>query len=215
MTVHAPAWRASALSRVLVASADAGVPALASRPRTPAPSKAGWSTSAKYLSSDELEGRGVGTKGLDLAADYIADAVPRDRPEDRAVRRRAVSEVQDDDRRQPGPDERAGVRRSRRPTARQPRRIELKLGEAVQSAGDRRLGQVRPAAGVRRLRHHRQGRELRRLRRRRRQGQGRHHPAARAAAGQSAQRVRRHEAIRSMPPSSARSRTPTSTARRP
>src|SRR3954464_4608220 len=26
-----------------------------------------------YLASDELEGRGVGTKGLDLAADYIAD----------------------------------------------------------------------------------------------------------------------------------------------
>ncbi len=30
------------------------------------------SQSAKYLSSDELEGRGVGTQGLDLAADYIA-----------------------------------------------------------------------------------------------------------------------------------------------
>jgi hypothetical protein len=30
------------------------------------------SSSARYLSSDELEGRGVGTKGLDLAADYIA-----------------------------------------------------------------------------------------------------------------------------------------------
>lgn len=28
--------------------------------------------SAKYLTSEELEGRGVGTKGLDLAADYIA-----------------------------------------------------------------------------------------------------------------------------------------------
>jgi hypothetical protein len=29
--------------------------------------------SVTYLASDELEGRGVGTKGLDLAADYIAD----------------------------------------------------------------------------------------------------------------------------------------------
>lgn len=29
--------------------------------------------SARYLASDELEGRGVGTKGLDLAADYIRD----------------------------------------------------------------------------------------------------------------------------------------------
>jgi len=28
---------------------------------------------ARYLSSDELEGRGLGTKGIDLAADYIAD----------------------------------------------------------------------------------------------------------------------------------------------
>jgi len=28
---------------------------------------------ARYLSSDELEGRGVGTKGLDLAADYLAE----------------------------------------------------------------------------------------------------------------------------------------------
>jgi hypothetical protein len=28
--------------------------------------------SARYLTSDELEGRGVGTKGIDLAADYIA-----------------------------------------------------------------------------------------------------------------------------------------------
>lgn len=28
--------------------------------------------SARYLASDELEGRGIGTKGLDLAADYIA-----------------------------------------------------------------------------------------------------------------------------------------------
>lgn len=30
-------------------------------------------TDIKYLSSDELEGRGVGLKGLDLAADYIRD----------------------------------------------------------------------------------------------------------------------------------------------
>ena len=29
--------------------------------------------SARYLASDELEGRGIGSKGLDLAADYIAD----------------------------------------------------------------------------------------------------------------------------------------------
>ena len=30
------------------------------------------SGNVKYLSSDELEGRGVGTKGLDQAADFIA-----------------------------------------------------------------------------------------------------------------------------------------------
>ena len=27
----------------------------------------------EYLASDELEGRGVGSKGIDSAADYIAD----------------------------------------------------------------------------------------------------------------------------------------------
>lgn len=31
------------------------------------------SEAAKYLASDELEGRGIGTKGLDLAADYLRD----------------------------------------------------------------------------------------------------------------------------------------------
>lgn len=31
------------------------------------------SDTAKYLASDELEGRGVGTKGLDQAADYVAE----------------------------------------------------------------------------------------------------------------------------------------------
>ena len=31
------------------------------------------SASAKYLASDELEGRGLGTKGLDDAANYLAE----------------------------------------------------------------------------------------------------------------------------------------------
>ena len=39
----------------------------------PAQIESRLSASAKYLSSDELEGRGAGTKGLDLAANYIAE----------------------------------------------------------------------------------------------------------------------------------------------
>src|SRR5262249_55418624 len=34
-------------------------------------------SAVQYLASDELEGRGVGTKGLDLAADFIAEQFPQ------------------------------------------------------------------------------------------------------------------------------------------
>ena len=75
------------------------------------------SEAAKYLSSDELEGRGVGTKGLDLAADFIAQKFREIGLKTDLVRRRAVSNVQDDDRRQPGPVEPLDARGSARPTA--------------------------------------------------------------------------------------------------
>lgn len=45
-------------------------------PPTTAPASASvplLQNSLQYLASDELEGRGIGTKGLDLAADYLAD----------------------------------------------------------------------------------------------------------------------------------------------
>ena len=38
----------------------------------PSASKERLQATVKYLSSDELEGRGVGTAGLDKAAEYIA-----------------------------------------------------------------------------------------------------------------------------------------------
>ncbi|HEY2892723.1 MAG TPA: M20/M25/M40 family metallo-hydrolase, partial [Pirellulales bacterium] len=48
------------------------IPAVHSRAEDASGVEARLARSAKYLSSDELEGRGVGTKGLNLAADYIA-----------------------------------------------------------------------------------------------------------------------------------------------
>jgi hypothetical protein len=42
------------------------------RADTPAAIEARLAETARFLSSDELEGRGLGTKGLDLAGDYIA-----------------------------------------------------------------------------------------------------------------------------------------------
>jgi len=38
----------------------------------PSPAETRLADAVKYLASDELEGRGIGTKGLDAAADYIA-----------------------------------------------------------------------------------------------------------------------------------------------
>jgi len=49
----------------------AGIPALAAE--NAALSEQRLTEDAEYLASDELEGRGVGTKGLDKAADYLAD----------------------------------------------------------------------------------------------------------------------------------------------
>lgn len=57
---------------VIIASALAfcAAPALA---EAPSESQKNLLQDIKYLASDELEGRGVGSKGLDLAADYIRD----------------------------------------------------------------------------------------------------------------------------------------------
>lgn len=82
-----PASRQQLLNRFLCAAATAALPLLllatAGAAEKAASSAAAKDTSAsqsesriqaavKYLASDELEGRGVGTHGLDLAADYIA-----------------------------------------------------------------------------------------------------------------------------------------------
>ncbi len=42
------------------------------RPQAPASAEARLKADLKYLAGDECEGRGLGTKGLDLAADYVA-----------------------------------------------------------------------------------------------------------------------------------------------
>src|SRR5437867_1736741 len=47
-------------------AADSEAPAVAA-------AEARLSATVQHLASDELEGRGVGTKGIDLAADYIAE----------------------------------------------------------------------------------------------------------------------------------------------
>jgi hypothetical protein len=58
------------LGCVLLAAA---APAVAEEKATSAEVEARISNDLKYLASDELEGRGVGTMGLDRAAQYIAD----------------------------------------------------------------------------------------------------------------------------------------------
>src|SRR5580698_11669118 len=51
---------------LIVVAATVRVPA-----DTPVESQSHLLNDIKYLASDELEGRGIGTKGLDRAADYI------------------------------------------------------------------------------------------------------------------------------------------------
>jgi hypothetical protein len=68
------------LFAVVLAAAVAAtsVPLLAEERKTDAAaSEARIAKAAEYLASDELEGRGVGTKGIDKAADFIADEFRR------------------------------------------------------------------------------------------------------------------------------------------
>ena len=66
---------ATGCNRATVADADRAEGAVASTRPTTAPSAR---DAIYYLASDELEGRGVGTKGIDQAAHYIADQFRRD-----------------------------------------------------------------------------------------------------------------------------------------
>jgi hypothetical protein len=67
--------RALLLASLWVAAAGCNRAAVASTRPTTAPSAR---DAIYYLASDELEGRGVGTKGIDQAAHYIADQFRRD-----------------------------------------------------------------------------------------------------------------------------------------
>src|SRR5262249_9679016 len=61
-------WSATVRGEAIPTAAVAEGPGL---PTVSTASEARLLEAVKYLASDELEGRGVGTKGLDLAADYI------------------------------------------------------------------------------------------------------------------------------------------------
>lgn len=63
------------VTRTTTASTTAPTTAPSTAPTTTAPTT---QDTIGYLASDELEGRGVGTKGIDLAAHYIADQFRRD-----------------------------------------------------------------------------------------------------------------------------------------
>jgi hypothetical protein len=69
-----PGLRMAALTFALVL---AGLPTRPLQTAEPAESNAAVEQrlyeAVKFLASDELEGRGVGTKGIDQAADYIAE----------------------------------------------------------------------------------------------------------------------------------------------
>lgn len=69
-------WRLARMAVLVVATVAASwgtAQGYADRAEATAAAEARLSASADYLASDELEGRGPGTKGIDLAADYIAE----------------------------------------------------------------------------------------------------------------------------------------------
>src|SRR4051794_12471968 len=68
-TARNPARADVPATRPSAASADARV-----RPATQPDFLVDLRKTIEYLASDELEGRKIGTPGIDLAADYIADA---------------------------------------------------------------------------------------------------------------------------------------------
>jgi hypothetical protein len=65
--------RSAVLACLLLTGARLGAAESLSNLRSPASSEARLKRDITYLASDELEGRGVTTRGINLAADYIAD----------------------------------------------------------------------------------------------------------------------------------------------
>src|SRR6516164_1736941 len=64
--------RPAVLVCLLLAGAPLGAAETLSELRSPAASEARLKRDVTYLASDELEGRGVTTRGVDLAAVYVA-----------------------------------------------------------------------------------------------------------------------------------------------
>jgi len=67
-----PTLQAWPIGIALLVAATVGCPGLARAADEEDPVEKRIAETARYLSSDELEGRGIGTKGINLAADYIA-----------------------------------------------------------------------------------------------------------------------------------------------
>src|SRR4051794_15463294 len=64
--------RPAVLACFLLTGARLGAAEIITDLRSPAASEARLKKDVTYLASDELEGRGVTTHGIDLAADYVA-----------------------------------------------------------------------------------------------------------------------------------------------
>src|SRR5581483_4716601 len=69
--------RPALLVCLLLAGAPLGAAETLSELRSPPASEARRKRDVTYLASDELEGRGVTTRGVDLAADYVAAEVKK------------------------------------------------------------------------------------------------------------------------------------------
>ena len=183
--------------------------------RTSTPAEARLKDDVAYLAADAREGRGPGTKGIEAAADYIADRLQGGRAQAGPRGRRLFPAVLDSAAlpasgnaqelafRRPG---RTGGSKASSGDDFTP--LAIGIGGKLEGVADR----------LRRLRHHGQGRRaqarLRRLRRHRRQGKGRPDHPPRAAAGRRSQPVRRQAVPADSRPSSTRRPMRFSTARR-
>ena len=134
-----------------------------------------------YLASDELEGRGPATKGIEKAADYIAGEFKKAGLKPGGV---------DGTYFQPFPYPANILDEPARLSLKGPKgqEIELKAGAQFNPMGLGHAGKLTAPRRLRRLRHHQRRGQVRRLRRHRRDGQGRRRPPRRAAPRQRGNR---------------------------
>jgi hypothetical protein len=119
-------WRILARAALLITAA---LPGVVQAGQETAAVERRLADDVRYLASDELEGRGIGTKGLDLAAEYIADRFAKTGLNIAIVQRGPYQTFQVATRARVGDDNRLALVG---PAPRQggpAERIELKLGE--------------------------------------------------------------------------------------